>query len=133
MKQIFHKSAPAHSILFLFFIFFFFYPQLVSAHSPENVQLEYDSSSQTLKVTITHNTSSPKTHFVKSVIIKKNGSILSRNEYDSQPARDTFTYVYDVSSYIYDVSPQDGDTFEVTANCSISGDTTGTLIIKKEE
>ena len=133
MKQILSKSTLTHSILFLFLIFFFFYPQPVSAHTPEDVQLEYDSYIHTLKVTITHNTSSPKTHFVKSVIIKKNGSILSRNEYDSQPERDTFTYVYDVSSYVYDMSPQDGDTFEATANCSISGYTTGTLIIKKGE
>jgi hypothetical protein len=124
MKQILSKLTPTHSILFLFFIFLFFYPQPVSAHTPENVQLEYDSYTHTLKVTITHNTSSPDTHFVKSVEIKNNGLVLSRNEYDSQPARDTFTYAYDVSA-------QDGDTIEVTANCSIFGYKTGTLIIKK--
>jgi hypothetical protein len=124
MKQILSKSTLTHSILFLFLIFFFFYPQPVSAHTPENVQLEYDSYTHTLKVTITHNTSSPDTHFIKSVEIKKNGLVLSSNEYDSQPARDTFTYAYDVSV-------EDGDTFEVTANCSISGYKTGTLIIKE--
>ena len=120
MKQMLSKAVPTHSILFLFFIFCFFYPQPVSAHSPENVQLEYDSSAQTLKVTITHNTSSPDTHFVKSVVLKKNGLILSVNEYSNQPTMDTFTYVYDMSA-------EDGDTFEVTANCSISGSKTSTL------
>jgi len=125
MKQILNKSTTTHSILFLFLIFLFFYPQPVSAHTPENVQLEYDSYTHTLKVTITHNTSSPDTHFIKSVEIRKNGLVLSRNEYDSQPARDTFTYAYDVSV------AADGDTFEVTANCSISGYKTGTLIIRK--
>jgi hypothetical protein len=123
MKQILHNSAAARSILFLFFIFCFLYPQSASAHIPENVQLEYDSYTHVLKVTITHNTSAPDTHFIKSVVIKKNGVILSMNEYESQPARDTFTYVYDVSV-------EDGDTFEVTANCSIFGDKTNTLVIR---
>ncbi len=124
MKQVLSKSTSIHIILFLFFIFCYFYPQPVSAHSPENVQLEYDSYSQVLKVTITHNTSSPDSHYVKKVTIVKNGSVLSTNDYDSQPEKDTFTYSYGVSV-------EDGDTFEVTAYCSIFGDKTNTLVIRR--
>jgi hypothetical protein len=106
----------------LILMVFCLYPQASYAHTPENIQLEYNLFSQTLKVTITHNTSDPDAHFIKSVEIKKNGEILSTNEYDSQPERGTFTYVYDVSA-------QEGDTLEVTANCSVYGYKTATLII----
>jgi hypothetical protein len=126
MQQIVSKLIPSHSILFLFFIFCFFYPQLVNAHPPESVQLEYDSSSQTLKVMITHDTSSPDKHFVQSVVIVRSGIIVSTANYNSQPEKSSFTYSYD------DLPAQDGDTFDVTVSCSISGNKTGTLSIKKE-
>jgi hypothetical protein len=123
MKQKLVKAIPVHSILFLFFIFCFCYPQPAGAHSPKNVELEYNAAAQTLKVTITHNTPFPNTHYIKSVVIKNNGQILSTNEYDSQPDKNTFTYSYTVAA-------KDGDTLEATANCSFFGNKTGTLIIK---
>ena len=125
MKHLLCKSVLMHSIIIIFFSLCLFYAVPVSANPPSNVLLEYDSSSQALKVTITHPSSATDTHFVKTVIIRKNGYVLSTNEYDSQPEPDTFSYVYDAPS------EEDGDTFEVTAICSVYGEKTAIISIRR--
>jgi hypothetical protein len=124
MKQILRKATFVISCLFLFFILCIFNLQQAYANPPQNVQVEYDAPSHSLKVTITHNTPMPDFHYIKRVTIKKNGVELSVNEYTSQPTKDTF-------SYNYDVSAKDGDKLEATAKCSMYGSKTGELTIGK--
>ena len=99
-------------------------PQMAYADPPQDVKLGYDSSSQTLTVTITHKSSFTGFHYVKSVEIKKKGIAVSTNTYDLQPDPATFTYNYKVSA-------AKGDTLEVTATCSLSGSKTATLDVGK--
>jgi hypothetical protein len=58
------------------------------------------------------------------VDIKKNGIAVSTSTYDSQPDPVTFAYTYKISA-------AQGDTLEVTATCSLSGDKTATLVVGK--
>ncbi len=99
-------------------------PQMAYADPPQDVKLGYDSNSQTLTVTITHKSSFTGFHYVKSVEIKKNGIGVITNTYDSQPDPATFAYNYKVSA-------AKGDTLEVTATCSLSGNKTATLDVEK--
>ena len=99
-------------------------PVTVKAHPPGSVTLGYNLSSKTLIVTIVHNTSSPNSHYINKVTLKKNGKPAGSYTYQNQPDPLEFSYTYDVSARI-------GDTIEVTAYCSASGTKTATLIVKK--
>ena len=98
------------------------YPQASFANQPQDVKLSYDSTSQMLTVTITHKSSSPKFHYIKSVEIKKNGNIVSTNKYENQPDEATFTYSFKVPATV-------GETLEATASCSLYGSKTINLTV----
>lgn len=102
----------------------FMYPQMSFAHAPKDVQLSYDSTSQTLSVTMTHKTPFPNSHYIKTVEIKKNGNVVSAQKYENQPDQATFTYSYNVPA-------KAGETFEVTVNCSLFGSKTVNLTVGK--
>jgi desulfoferrodoxin (superoxide reductase-like protein) len=86
------------------------------AHNPEKVDIAYDFNTQTLIVKITHPSNTPDRHYVREVVVKKNGQVVQRGEYTKQ-AGDTFTYTYKMAV-------TGADTIEVTAVCSIHGSTT---------
>ncbi|MGZ6209186.1 MAG: hypothetical protein ACXWL9_03450 [Syntrophales bacterium] len=101
------------------------YPQMSFATSPQDVKLEYDASTQMLKVTITHPSSFPSYHYIKHVEIKKVGADVMKNTYENQPDMDTFTYTYKVPA-------AECETLQVTATCSLYGYKTVNLTIGKE-
>lgn len=91
-------------------------PHLAAAHSPQRMEIIYDYKTQTLNVHITHATQNPAQHFVKEVVVKKNGQVVDRKAYTRQSA-DGFTYTL--------ITPATAkDTFEVTAVCSVQGSLT---------
>ncbi len=96
--------------------------QVLYAHPPSDVQLAYNLESQTLTVTITHKTPFAF-HYINTVVIKKNGITISTNNYDKQPDPATFSYAYQIPA-------GKGDSFEVTANCSLSGNKTASIEVK---
>jgi hypothetical protein len=116
-------STSIFSALVFVLMIFCFYPQISYADAPKDVTLQYDSSTQTLAVMITHKTSF-SFHHIKSVEIKKNSAVISTTNYDTQPAEVPFTYTYKVAA-------AEGDKLEVTATCSLSGSKTATITVPK--
>ncbi len=110
------KASARYLVILVSALFALSLPHLALAHSPQKVDVSYDSKSQTLAVTITHTSNTPDRHFVKEVVVKKNGQVVQRGEYTKQ-AGDTFTYTYKMAA-------TGADTIEVTAFCSIHGSTT---------
>jgi hypothetical protein len=103
------------SIGFLMFaaaVFLTLCPQAAIAHAPREVKLDYDLTAQSLKATITH-TGFSDSHYINKVEIRKNGNLVSLQEYKSQPS-ETFVYSYKVTAGA-------GDTLEVKAYCSRFG------------
>jgi len=86
----------------------------VFAHSPSQVLLAYDNLNQTLNVTITHTSSNTDSHYVREVVLQKNGNEILRREYTNQTTTTTF-------SYDYPVNATSGDLLKAAAYCSISG------------
>ncbi len=121
------KEAQISKIIFgallVFAMFICLQPQTALADPPQDVKLAYDLNSQTLTVTITHKSSFPGFHYIKSVEIKKNGVAVSANTYDKQPDQPTFTYTYKVAA-------AKGDSLEVTVICSLSGSKSATMDVK---
>jgi hypothetical protein len=95
------------------------------ATSPQDVKLEYDTSTQMLTVTITHPSSFTNYHYIKHVEIKKVGADVVKNTYKNQPDTDTFAYTYNVAA-------AEGETLEVTATCSVNGYKTVNLTVGKK-
>ena len=85
----------------------------VLAHSPSQVLLAYDNMNQTLNVTISHSSSNPG-HFVREVVVQKNGDDVLRKEYTNQTNANTFSYYYQINATA-------GDVLKAGAYCSISG------------
>ncbi len=85
-----------------------------SAHPPSKVSISYDGENQTLKVTVTHQVSSPASHYVFKIAVDKNGEEILEEEYTSQPSSSTF-------SYDYPLNASSGDAIKATAYCVIAG------------
>jgi hypothetical protein len=111
------KMALGRVLVFLVSVFFVLsLPHMARAHSPQNVDVFYDLKTKTLIVKITHPSNNPDKHYVKEVVVKKNGAVVQRGSYTKQDG-DVFTYTYKVQATAEDV-------FEVTATCSIQGSKT---------
>lgn len=91
-------------------------PHGVLAHSPDKVEVNYDFKTQTLAVKITHPSNNPDRHFVKEVVVKKNGQVVQRGAYTRQDGS--------VFSYTFKMQATGEDVIEVTAACSIHGSKT---------
>ena len=99
-------------------------PGVVSAHSPREVKPNYDLTAQTLQATITH-TRFSEGHYINKVEIRKNGNLVSLQEYKNQPS-ETFTYSHKVTAVA-------GDTLEVKAYCSKFGSKAEKLAVGQTE
>ena len=110
----------------LLLIFFTLSTINVSAHSPSNMNLSYNTNTKELDVSINHQVANPDTHYVNNIIIKINDITIQTEEYSSQPGS-SFTYTYENFTATKD------DKIEVTANCNQGGSITKTLTVTSEE
>jgi OOP family OmpA-OmpF porin len=124
MKKNAFRSRFLQAVIFIFF-FLCFSPPFSYATAPKSVDLIYDMNTQTLSVTINHQTLFASMHHIKYVEIKKNGATISKNKYDTQPTGSIFTYTYNISA-------EKEDFFEVTATCNLWGQKTSTLVVDEE-
>lgn len=104
----------------------FFISGIGTAHSPQEMQLEYVQDNQILNVTITHIIVAQNGHFVESVEIYKNGDFYLSENYTTQPTTNSFTYSFNVEA-------EPGDELQVTAICSLFGSITESLTVSGEQ
>ena len=120
------KTAVTATFLCIVSLFVFLIclsaPQITYADAPKDVTIKYDSSTQTLSVSITHKSMFPGMHHIKTVEIKKNNVVLSATNYDTQPKDVPFTYTYKVEA-------AKGDKLDVTVTCNMSGSKTATTTV----
>lgn len=95
---------------------------IVRAHNPADLDLDYNSNTEVLTVTILHGVSDPNSHYIESVHITVNGSTVLNELYTSQPTSSTF-------SYMYNITASEGARIQVTATCNVGGDNTGCIIV----
>lgn len=114
------KKNPYYFLSVFFIVFLTIASVNARAHPPSDMSLEYNSGTNTLKVSITHGVSDNSSHYIISVIVRVNGSIDQTQTYTSQPDIIFFTYEYTVNT-------NDGSTIQVTATCSQGGSITKSL------
>ena len=122
MKKLLFRSIFLQAVVLFIFFTLCFSPQISYATAPKSVNLIYDMKTQTLSVSIDHYTLSTSMHYIELVEIKKNGALISKNKYNSQPTSSIFTYTYKIPAV-------KGDVFEVTAACNLWGHTTSTFTV----
>ena len=114
---------PKKKIYYLISIFSIIFLTLASinvrAHPPQGLDLDYDSNTNTLTVSITHAVSDNTTHYIFSVVVSVNESVVLSPTYTSQPDLGFFIYEYSVTT-------NEGSTIQVTASCSEGGALTST-------
>jgi OOP family OmpA-OmpF porin len=121
MKKNVFQLRFLQAVLFIF-LFLCFSPQFSYATAPKSVDLIYDMNTQTLSVTIDHHTLFAGMHYIKYVEITKNGTLISKNKYGTQPTGSIFTYTYNIPA-------ERGDVFNVAATCNLWGHKTSTLVV----
>lgn len=97
-------------------------PLPCSAHPPSNVSISYDGENQMLQVAVTHQVSTPASHYVYKIAVDKNGEDILEKEYTSQPTSSRF-------SYNYSLNASSGDSIKATAYCVIAGSKSSEIII----
>ncbi|RPI74539.1 MAG: hypothetical protein EHM45_18515 [Desulfobacteraceae bacterium] len=119
-KGIFRKKTAV--VLCLLMFGFGLWPISAHANAPKSLELSYDKEKQELNVKIVH-PASFGFHYIKKVVIKKNGVEVGVNDYTSQPDKKEWTYTYAI--------PADaGDQFEVVVTCSVAGSKTELLKVE---
>ena len=108
-------------ILMLVTILLFTYQ--VTAHPPQGMTLEYNLDTDTLDVTIVHNSPAPTVHYINKVDIEKNDVLVLSQNYDSQPSTTSWTYSYNIEA-------EPGDILKVTAYCNIQGQITKSITVE---
>ncbi len=96
-------------------LFFLSACAIAYAHPPSDIAISFDPVTKILKAVITHQVSTPGSHFIKKVDIGRNGQEIIEQQISRQdnPATQTVSYL------IPDV--KEGDLLSVEAYCSLSG------------
>lgn len=93
----------------------------LSAHPASDMEVQYNTLTQQLNVTLTHRVANPGTHYISQVVVHYSGENRTF-PYTSQPSRESMTYQYALPL-------EAPGPVEVTASCNIGGDITRTLFI----
>ncbi|MFH1829719.1 MAG: hypothetical protein ABH871_02930 [Pseudomonadota bacterium] len=102
--------------LFLILILTFFaIPLLVHANPPHAIHAKYDSVRQELNIIVQHPVTNPTEHFIKEVVIYKNGQEIKKEQFDFQTSR------RNQSIPPIKIVANSGDEFRIVAICNKSG------------
>jgi desulfoferrodoxin (superoxide reductase-like protein) len=113
----------------LFLLTAFFTAAMIYAHSPSDVLITYDASSDIVKVDVKHNlTTSPvqdtAKHFIKTIIFKINGKTVKTDNFNKQDTK------YDQYAAYEKYKISKGDKLTVTAICNLLGSKSSSITIK---
>jgi hypothetical protein len=84
------------------------------ATPPRYLKVQYQVSTNTLKVTLTHATPVRSIHYIYRIIVQKNGVLEQSHFYSKQPR-------FFINTYEYNLSANPGDVITVSAFCILFG------------
>ncbi len=85
------------------------------AHTPSEIEMTYDASTQTADIFVAHSVSDPESHFVKEIEIWVNQGLLKRVMFMNQETAGRQEYKIEIPNL------KEGDRIDVKAECSESG------------
>jgi hypothetical protein len=120
--QVFRMNRKKLAIFGVFLALMFIQASPVNAHTPSNIVVVYDFPTQELSVTVTHGVTDVNTHYIAQIVVEKNSVQVDSEAYTSQESTTGMSETFSISAV-------DGDTFRVTATCSISGNIVGMHVV----
>ena len=103
------------SILIIPFLLAILSPSLSLAHAPNAMHLNYDSGRGELNVTVQHLVNDPRQHFVKEVVVYKDGRKVWSQEFAYQTSHRNLTIPPIKMAVV------DGDTIRAVSFCNTEG------------
>ncbi len=97
------------------------------AHSPNVVDGYYDVERGELNITVQHIVNDPKDHFIREVVVYKDGKEVAKKEFDFQTSHRNQTMPP------FKMPASIGDSFKVEAICSVSGKGEVVIEVKDEK
>ncbi|MBN1283314.1 MAG: hypothetical protein JXA24_06050 [Proteobacteria bacterium] len=113
MMRIFHGAVVAAIVIIVM--------GTAVAHEPNAVDGYYDLGRGELLVTVQHLVNDPKGHFIKEVVVYKDGKEAARKDFSFQTSHRNQTMPP------FKIPAQVGDSFRVVARCSVSGEAEATI------
>ena len=93
------------------------------ANPPNAIHASYDMARQELNVTVEHIVTDRYQHFIKKIVISKDGKEVAQKEFDFQTSHRNQTMPP------FKIPAFDGNTFKIVAICSISGEGDKTITV----
>ena len=115
-------------MLIKYFILFFglLFISTILAHGPKEIDLEFNTETKILKISIAHNVRNPNEHYIDEVEVLLNDETVVVQTLSMQTNKDGLELIY----IITDAKP--GDTIEVKASCNKFGRKKGEIEVKKK-
>ena len=110
--------------IIIFFAILFVLTDIVIAHPPSKININYEIQTNELIVNITHSVTT-QDHYIESIKIFINEEKYNTFNYISQPSSKTF-------SYNYDIIANNGDILKVIATCNQFGTLTREITVGNE-
>jgi len=87
---------------------------IIPATPPRYLKIQYQESTNTLKVTLTHFSPARSIHYIYRIIVQRNGALEQSHFYTKQPR-------FFINTYEYNFSANPGDVITVSAYCILFG------------
>jgi desulfoferrodoxin (superoxide reductase-like protein) len=97
------------------------------AHSPKSLELDYNSETSVLNISVTHSVNDASKHYVNKVVVELNGKKIIEQKFRSQTDEEGQQMVYSI------IDAREGDKISVSAFCNISGKKKGELTVTAPE
>jgi hypothetical protein len=105
-----------------FIVFLTFLTTTVKSHSPNAMNVNYNTQTDTLTAIINHSVNDNTTHYVNLVEIWINDQLNKTQVYTSQPTLNEFTYTYNIIA-------STSDEIKVKASCNLGGSNTKIITV----
>jgi desulfoferrodoxin (superoxide reductase-like protein) len=96
------------------------------ASPPNAIHAKYDEGRQELEITVQHMVNDPSAHFIKEIVVYRNGQEVARRSFEFQTSHRSLT-VPPIK-----VPASAGDELRITAECNLSGSGETTIEVKSE-
>ena len=125
LKRDCHGKKKASLAMTLAFLLLLFIP-LSFATPPTSIALSYDQTKEALYVEAAHSSFNLEKSFVRLIVVYVNDSEVSRKNYFRQDDYEKFSDEIDVSA-------EAGDVIKVDVFCSLGGEMSKELMVKKDD
>jgi len=102
---------------------FIFIPHNGEAHPPRDMEIVFIEEEQVLEISMIHVSSDPRDHFIRTVIVYKNGEETDKRLFTKQTTAQGLTIQMPLQA-------QSGDVIEVKAICNKAGFKTASITIE---